>query len=117
MKRYLHLTILALAGFLSGACSDVNKPATEENHYIEVKSESVYHVKYEGEVISVEIDANCDWTISKTNDKEDAISWIKTDVASGHGPKAFNIKVLPNNTQKERSGIVNMYDISLIICQ
>ena len=109
MKRYLRFILLALTGILSGACSDINKPVTEADHSIEVKGESVFHVKYEGEIISVEIEANCDWNISKTNDKGDAISWIKSDVSSGRGSKVFNIKVLPNNTQKERSGIVNIY--------
>ena len=109
MKRYLHFILLALVSLLSGACSDTNKPVAEGEHFIDVKGESIFNVKYEGEIISVQIDANCDWSISKTNEKGDAISWIKTDTSSGKGSKVFNIKVLPNNTQKERSGIVNIY--------
>ena len=101
--------MVALAGLFASACDNSEKPLEEADHYIEVVSESAFQVGYEEEIINVEIDANCKWNISKTDSNGEGISWIKTDVATGTGPKAFRIKVLKNKTEFERRGTVNIY--------
>lgn len=109
MKKYLYMTMIALAGLLASACDNTEKPLEEEDHYIEVVSGSSFQVGYEEEILNVEIDANCKWNISKTDSNGEGISWIKTDATSGTGPKAFRIKVLKNKTESERRGSVNIY--------
>ena len=109
MKRYLYMTMVALAGLFASACDNSEKPLEEADHYIEVVSESAFQVGYEEEIINVEIDANCKWNISKTDSNGEGISWIKTDATAGTGPKAFRIKVLKNKTEFERRGSVNIY--------
>ena len=109
MKRYLYITMVALAGLLASACDITEKPLEEEDHYIDVVSESSFQVGYEEEIINVEIDANCKWNISKTDSNGEGISWIKTDATAGTGPKAFRIKVLMNETESARRGSVNIY--------
>ena len=109
MKRYLYLTILAFVGLLTGAC-DTNKTLLEDvMHEINVEGQTFYEVGYEEQIISVRVNANCKWTINKTDLQGNGISWIKTDVASGNGSKEFRIKVLQNNTTEERAGLVNIY--------
>lgn len=109
MKRYLYLTMLAFAGILTGACDMTETPLEEAQHEIEVVGESYFEVGYEGEIVSVEVDANCKWSVSKTDVEGKGITWIKTDVASGSGSAKFRIKVLPNQTAVQRSGMVNIY--------
>ena len=109
MKRILKLMAMCLMTLSFSACNDENKPLVEEEHYIDIVSENAFTVGYEGEILSVEIDANCQWSISKTDADGNGISWIKTDVASDKGPKAFRIKVLKNNTAESRTGTVNIY--------
>jgi len=109
MKRYLYLIMLAFAGILTGACDMTQTPLEEAQHEIEVVGESYFEVGYEGEIVSVEVDANCKWSVSKTDVEGKGITWIKTDVASGSGSAKFRIKVLPNQTAEERSGMVNIY--------
>ena len=109
MKRYLYLTILALAGLLLGACNPTENPLNDVIHEIEVEGQTNYEVGYEEEIISVKVNANCKWSINKIDLQGNGISWIKTDLASGSGSKEFRIKVLMNNTPEERSGVVNIY--------
>ena len=109
MKRYLYFITIALAGLFVSACNNTEKPLDEADHYIDVVSESMFSVGYDEEIINVEIDANCKWNISKTDSNGEGITWIKTDVATGAGAKAFRIKVLKNKTEFERRGTVNIY--------
>ena len=109
MKKYIYFIMIALAGLSVSACNNTEKPLDEAEHYIDVVSESMFSVGFEGEIVNVEIDANCKWNISKTDSSGEGISWIKTDVATGSGPKAFRIKVLKNKTEFERRGTVNIY--------
>lgn len=109
MKRYLYLIILAFAGLMMGACNPNETLLGDVMHEIVVDGQTLYEVGYEEEIISVKVNANCKWTINKTDLQGNGISWIKTDVASGNGTKEFRIKVLQNNTPEERAGIVNIY--------
>lgn len=98
-----------LLGLSFSSCNNEMKDTDEFEHYIDVISESVFDVDYKENIVYVEIDANCPWTISKTDVDGNAISWLKTNVASGKGPMAFKIKASKNKTDKPRSGIVNIY--------
>lgn len=91
------------------SCNNEIKPQDNAEHYIEVVSESMFDVDHNETILYVEIDANCSWTISKTDADGNAVSWIKTNLASGKGPKSFKIKVSKNKTDKARSGTVNIY--------
>ena len=98
-----------LLGLSFSSCSNEMEQTDDFEHYIDVISESVFDVDYKENIVYVEIDANCPWTISKTDVDGNAISWLKTNVASGKGPMAFKIKASKNKTDKPRSGIVNIY--------
>ena len=109
MKRYLYAFLTMLLGLSFSSCNNEMKQTDDFEHYIDVISESVFDVDYKENILYVEIDANCSWNISKTDADGNAISWLKTNVASGKGPMAFKIKASKNKTEKARSGIVNIY--------
>lgn len=109
MRKYIYLTIMALAGILLESCDESKNLLEGADHQIEITGESVFEVGHEGGIFETKIDANCQWTVSKTDINGEAIIWIKTDMASGKGAGTMRIKVLPNNSAEERSGIVNVY--------
>ena len=109
MKRYLYAFLTMLLGLSFSSCNNEMEQTDDFEHYIDVISESVFDVDYKENILYVEIDANCSWNISKTDADGNAISWLKTNVASGKGPMAFKIKASKNKTDKARSGIVNIY--------
>ena len=109
MKRYLYAFLTMLLGLSFSSCNNEMGQTDDFEHYIDVISESVFDVDYKENILYVEIDANCSWNISKTDADGNAISWLKTNVASGKGPMAFKIKASKNKTDKARSGIVNIY--------
>ena len=108
MKRYLFSMIFAMAALLQ-SCNGPDQTPADVEHEIEVVGQDHYTVGYEGEVISVEIKANCKWNISKTDANGEGLSWIQTDVATGEGSKSFRINVQANNTTEARSGVINIY--------
>ena len=100
--------IFAMAALLQ-SCNGPDQTPADVEHEIEVVGQDHYEVGYEGEVISVEIKANCKWNISKTDANGEGLSWIQTDVATGEGSKSFRINVQANNTTEARSGVINIY--------
>ena len=108
MKRYLFPMIFAMAALLQ-SCNGTDQTPADAEHEIQVVGQDHYEVGYEGEVISVEIEANCKWSISKTDANGEGVSWIQTDVATGEGSKSFRINVQPNNATEARSGVINIY--------
>ena len=100
--------IFAMAALLQ-SCNGPDQTPADVEHEIEVVGQDHYTVGYEGEVISVEIKANCKWNISKTDANGEGLSWIQTDVATGEGSKSFRINVQANNTTEARSGVINIY--------
>ena len=108
MKKYLFPMFFAMAALLQ-SCNGPDQTPADVEHEIEVVGQDHYTVGYEGEVISVEIKANCKWNISKTDANGEGLSWIQTDVATGEGSKSFRINVQANNTTEARSGVINIY--------
>lgn len=99
---------LILSGFslLAVSCNGKFDEDIADN-YIKVSPESI-EATCEEKIVNITVEANCNWTVSKTNADGSASDWIKVDKISGKGSTTFNIKVSYNNTAEERSGSVDV---------
>lgn len=105
--KHRYSSILAIFCSLAlWSCTGLNEQGIVDN-YISVTPTTV-SVGYESEIIDVTVDANCVWTVSKTDANGDLADWIKTDKISGKGSTTFQIKVLKNKTDEPRQGSVNL---------
>lgn len=110
MNKKLQLFLVTALSFIIGACTGT-ETLKEDPHYIRVIGDDLREVPWQETILDAEIDANCKWVISKTNSNGEGVSWIKVDVpnSTGHGPAKFRIQVLENDSDKPRSGMLNIY--------
>lgn len=111
MNTKLHLLLVAALGLSLAACSQKEEGGVQAPHAIQVLGEDAFHVPYQETILDVEVEANCKWSVSKTNDAGEALSWIKTDVpnSAASGSRKFRILVLENDTDKSRAGTVTIF--------
>jgi len=102
--RYLSFLTASLCLLFAGCAQD--EPVFEDN-YINV-SVSAIEAGWETKIVEVEVDANCSWTLSKTDEEGEPASWIKADRLSGKGSGTFSIKILANGSENPRYGSVNL---------
>ena len=107
MKRLIYLLPVA-ALFAFSACSKPDDNASTGDAYITVSPSSIQDVPYTGDTYKVEIDANCKWTITKTDDEGNPVQWLKTDKLTGEGKATISILVEENPGNVARSGAVNI---------
>lgn len=110
MIKRLQLILLTVLALSLSACNP-NEPDQDVRHAITILTEDIYEVDYTETILEVEIEANCDWSISKTNALGEGISWILTDVPNntGSGSAKFQVKVCENDTDQSRNGTLNIY--------
>ena len=110
MIKKLRLILFAVLALCISACNPEDS-ALDVRHTITVLTQDFYEVGYEETILDVEIDANCSWTISKTNAIGEGITWILTDVPGnvGSGPAKFKVKVCGNDTDQIREGVLNIF--------
>lgn len=107
MKRLVYLLPVA-ALFAFSACSKPDDSANTGDAYITVSPTSIPDVPYTASTYKVEIDANCKWTITKTDDEGNPVQWLKTDKLTGEGKATISILVEENPGNVARSGAVNI---------
>lgn len=61
---------------------------------------------YEAEIFDIDVEANTQWTISRTDAEGNEIDWVKVDRISGKGSLSMKIKVLENPGKDERSAVL-----------
>lgn len=109
IKKLRQILFAALA--LSFSACNPEESVLDARHAITVLTQDIYEVGYEETILDVEIDANCKWSISKTNAVGEGITWILTDVPGnvGSGPAKFRVKVCANETDQIREGVLNIF--------
>ena len=110
MIKKLRLILFAALALSCSACNP-EEAALDVRHVITVLTQDFYDVGYEETILDIEIDANCKWSISKTNAEGEGITWILTDVPGnvGSGPAKFKVKVCTNDTDQAREGVLNIF--------
>ena len=107
MKSFIYL--LPVAALLAvSACSKPDDNANTGDSYITVSPTSIPDVPYTASTYKVEIDANCKWTITKTDDEGNPVQWLKTDKVTGEGKATISILVEENPGKAARNGAVNI---------
>ena len=61
---------------------------------------------YEGLETSLNLQTNTKWALTRTDEKGNAIDWVKFDRLSGDGDVELGIKVVENPTQEERKAMI-----------
>ena len=61
---------------------------------------------YVSEVFDIAVEANTQWTISRTDTDGNEIQWVKVDRIAGKGSVSMQIKVLENPGKEERSAVL-----------
>ncbi len=106
MKRITKLLSLALLSAVAFSCNDpLTGGQVEES--ITVDKTSI-EATYDGGVYDITVDANCEWTVKKTNEDGTAADWFKVDKQKGIGSTTFSVKVLANPTGEARSGAIDL---------
>lgn len=107
MKHFkLLAAALAAAATLAACEKEAQKP--DEDPVISVSPESI-NASWEDQIFDVKVQANCSWTISKTDSEGNTIDWVKCDLAGGSGDKDFHVRVYANDTDAERKATVTIF--------
>lgn len=101
MKRYI-ICALTLAAVLCGCKSESQ---IEIDPSISVKPASI-SADYTAEVFDINVEANTQWTISRTDADGNEIQWVKVDRIAGNGSVSMQIKVVENLGKEERSAVL-----------
>ena len=111
MNNRLYFLIATVLCVLCSACGLKEQSELNEQHDIVIVGDDYYSVGYQETILDIEIEANCSWSISKTNSVGDALSWIKTDVRnnSGAGSRSFRLLIEQNPTDEIRKGTVRIF--------
>ncbi len=106
MKNSIKIITLALLAALSFSCRDfLNEEALE--NYIKVTPASI-EADCEEKIVNITVEANCQWSIKKTDSNGDATDWFKVNAGKTDGSVDFSIKVLANPTGEPRRGAVEL---------
>lgn len=101
MKKYLFLTLLILLT----AC-DKGDDAGQDNPVISgdfIRVSPNLQLLAEGQVEELAIEANCNWTITKTQD------WITVSPMSGSNSQRVKVSAGKNSTGAERTDILTIH--------
>ena len=81
------------AGLTLIACREEIREAVDPEISVDpVKIET----SYAGEVCDIDVTANTDWILERTDAEGNEISWVKVDRLNGKGSCAMQVKILEN---------------------
>lgn len=107
MKTNYLFVALAAAAMLV-ACEEKPQPKPEDP-VIEV-SPSKIEATWEEKVAEVDVKANCQWNISKTDADGAAVDWVKCNVTSGNGDMKLQVKISKNDLEEGRTATVTLFN-------
>ena len=91
------------AGLTLIACREEIREAVDPEISVDpVKIET----SYAGEVCDIDVTANTDWILERTDAEGNEISWVKVDRLNGKGSCAMQVKILENKGTEERNAVI-----------
>lgn len=108
MKKYI-ASLLALAFCIVSCEPNFGTDDTEtevDNPSIELSTPASVNSDYTAAVYDIDVNANTNWVISRTDTEGNAIDWVKFTALSGKGACSIQMKVTENPDQAERAAVI-----------